>query len=556
MARLLISSPKGSSGILELMKPVVTIGRGSANDLVLDDDSVSRFHAVLKQEKNGEVRVADRGSTNGVLVNGKTISTETALGHGDLVQVGDYELKFESTDIGTVVLRKAEIPSTLQDVLEGRAPGLGPGEFPAVTGTPAELAERVQQLEREKYLLTVLYDAGKALHSALSLDDLAAQVMSLAFRIEGVERGFMMFFDQAGEIARQTEVHYRSGARRGAPRDLGERSQRRRPPREQPRIILGRSILERIRQEKAPILIADAAADERFQASDSVKIWGLRSAMCAPLVETGVESGRLLGLLYVDNLERKAAFSENELNVFAMVAAQAASALASALAHQQLAEHAVHRSALERFLSPDVVEMIAADPNVKLGGVNQRVSVLFCDIRGFTSISEQLAPEKIVEMLNEVFTRMTDVVFDHGGTLDKYLGDGLLAVFGAPISKGNDAANAVRAAMGIQKLLLELNRDSAARQWPELKVGIGVSTGLVTAGNIGSPRRLDYTVVGDTVNVASRLVAHAAGGQILITQSTFSELGDGFDCAPMPPLLVKGKSQPLSVHIVRWMGAA
>lgn len=556
MARLLISSPKGSSGILELMKPVVTIGRGSANDLVLDDDSVSRFHAVLKLEKSGEVRVADRGSTNGVLVNGKTISTETTLGHGDVVKVGIYELRFESSDFGTVVLRKAEIPSTLRDVLEGRATGVGSRAIESPTGTSAEMAERIRQLEREKYLLTVLYDAGKALHSTLSLGDLAERVMSLAFRIEGVERGFMMFFDDAGEVARQTEVRYRSGTRRGASRSARKDARRRRPATQQPPIVLSRSILERMRQERAPILIGDAAADERFAASDSVKISGLRSAMCAPLVESGLDSGRLLGLLYVDNLEKSAAFSQEELNVFALVAAQAASALASALARQQLAEHAVHRSALERFLSPDVVEMIAADPNVKLGGVNQRVSVLFCDIRGFTSIAEQLAPQKIVEMLNELFTRMTDVVFDHGGTLDKYLGDGLLAVFGAPISKGKDAANAVGAAIAIQKLLLELNRDSAARQWPELKVGIGVSTGLVTAGNIGSPRRLDYTVVGDTVNVASRLVSHAAGGQILITQSTFSELGSGLHCAPMPPLVVKGKSQPLSVYIVRWMGAA
>jgi adenylate cyclase len=555
MARLIISSADGAMGILELAKPVVTIGRGSANDLVLDDDSVSRFHAVLKQEDTGDILVADRGSTNGVVVNGAPISGETALRHGDRIQVGIYQLRLESADEGALVIRKAEIPSPVRDLLEGRYPGLGSRSVETPTGTSAEMLARIRRLEREKYLLTVLYDAGKALNSTLSLDDLAGQVMSLTFRIEGVERGFMMFFDAAGEVSRQTEVHYRSGTRRGASRHAGEKTHRRRPAKEQPRIILSRSILERIRQEKVPILIADAAADERFQASDSVKISGLRSAMCAPLVESGVASGRLLGLLYVDNLEKEFAFSEDELNVFALVAAQAASALASALARQQLAEQAVHRSALERFLSPEVVEMIAADPNVRLGGVNQKVTVLFCDIRGFTSISEQLAPEKIVEILNELFTRITDVVFDHGGTLDKYLGDGLLAIFGAPISKGKDAANAVGAAIAIQRLVLELNRDSAARQWPELKMGIGVSTGIVTAGNIGSPRRLDYTVVGDAVNVASRLVSHAAGGQILITQATAAELGDGFDCAPMPPLLVKGKSQPLSVFSVRWMGA-
>jgi len=554
MARLIISSADGVSGILELTKPVVTIGRGSANDLVLDDDSVSRFHAVLKQEITGDILVADRGSTNGVLLNGARISAEIALRHGDVVKVGIYQLRLELLDEGALVIRKAEIPSPVRDLLEGRDTALGSRSVAAPTGTSAEMRARIRQLEREKYLLTVLYDAGKALNSTLSLDDLAEQVMSLAFRIEGVERGFMMFFDAAGEVSRQTEVYYRSGTRRGAGRRARGKPQRRRPD-EQPRIILSRSILERIRQERAPILIADAAADVRFQASDSVKISGLRSAMCAPLTESGAGAGRLLGLLYVDNLEKEFAFSEDELNVFALVAAQAASALAATLARQLLAEQAVHRSALERFLAPELVEMIAADPNVHLGGVNQKVSVLFCDIRGFTSISEQLTPEKIVEILNELFTRITDVVFDHGGTLDKYLGDGLLAVFGAPISKGKDAANAVGAAIAIQKLVTELNRDSAARQWPELKIGIGVSTGIVTAGNIGSPRRLDYTVVGDTVNVASRLVSHAAGNEILITDTTAADLGDGFDCAPMPPLLVKGKAQPLSVFLVRWAAA-
>ena len=166
MARLIISSADGVSGILELAKPVVTIGRGSANDLVLDDDSVSRFHAVLKQE-NGDILVADRGSMNGVVVNGASISTETALRHGDRVQVGIYQLRLESADEGALVIRKAQIPSPLRDVLEGRDTGLGSRPVETPTGTSAEMEERIRQLEQEKYLLTVLYDAGKALNSTL-----------------------------------------------------------------------------------------------------------------------------------------------------------------------------------------------------------------------------------------------------------------------------------------------------------------------------------------------------------------------------------------------------
>ncbi|HYX68888.1 MAG TPA: adenylate/guanylate cyclase domain-containing protein, partial [Terriglobales bacterium] len=257
---------------------------------------------------------------------------------------------------------------------------------------------------------------------------------------------------------------------------------------------------------------------------------------------------------YVDNLQRAAAFAQEELNVFALVAAQAAAAMDNALAHQQLAEQAVQRSALERFLSPEVVEMVAANPKeVRLGGVSQMATILFADIRGFTALSERLAPELVVQILNEFFSRVTDVIFDHGGTLDKYLGDGVMAVFGAPISKGNDAANAARAAIAMQSLVQELNRDSLARKWPELRVGVGINTGPVVAGNIGSPRRLDYTVVGDTVNVAARLMTHAAGGQILISQATANDLDAGFNLALLTPILVKGRSEPVSVFALRWL---
>jgi adenylate cyclase len=534
MPRVAITSPDGKRGILELSKPLTTIGRGNANDLVLNDTSVSRFHAVLKLGDDGAVTIADRGSTNGVVVDGRRISDDTVLPPGSTARVGIFALKLEQQDDAGLVVRKADIPSTLNEVLRGHGSDALSRTPETPTGTMAELVDQVRKLERENYLLTVLYDAGKSLTHKLSADDVAAQVMNLAFRIEGVERGFMMLFDAQGRVARQTEVRYR-----------------RPPANEQPGIILSRSILERMQADPAPILINDVSQDERFAASDSMKISGLRSAMCAPLRSA---VGKLLGVLYVDNLQRAAAFAQEELNVFALVAAQAAAAMDNALAHQQLAEQAVQRSALERFLSPEVVEMVAANPKeVRLGGVSQMATILFADIRGFTALSERLAPELVVQILNEFFSRVTDVIFDHGGTLDKYLGDGVMAVFGAPISKGNDAANAARAAIAMQSLVQELNRDSLARKWPELRVGVGINTGPVVAGNIGSPRRLDYTVVGDTVNVAARLMTHAAGGQILISQATANDLDAGFNLALLTPILVKGRSEPVSVFALRWL---
>lgn len=536
MARLIISSPDGKRGLLELSKPVTTVGRGSANDLVLNDTSVSRFHAVLKLLEDGSCTVSDRGSTNGVLLNGVRIGTEMMLKHGDRAKVGIYTLTYEHVADEGLIVKESAFSPVISEVLKGDAQ-LSLRHRPVETDTSrTALIEAIQKLERENYLLTVLYDAGKALNSKLSMDDIAEQVMNLSFRIEGVERGFMLLFDKKGDVHRQTEVKVRASAEADT---AGE----------QPSLILSQTILQRLKTENQPILVTDATSDPRFIASESMRMSGLRSAMLAPLVG----AHRLLGVIYVDNLKRASAFTQEELNVFALVAAQAAAAIDNALAHEQLAESAVQRSALERFLSPEVVDLIASNPGgVRLGGVNQKTTILFADIRGFTNLSEKMPPEQVVEVLNEYFTRVTDVIFDHGGMLDKYIGDAVMAVFGAPISKGNDALNAVKAAIEIQRLVAEMNRDAAVRKWPELKVGIGINTGLVTAGNIGSPKRLDYTVIGDTVNIASRLMSNAAGEQIIVSVDTASEIGSGFSMTSLPPLKVKGKSEPLAAFEIDW----
>jgi adenylate cyclase len=532
MARLIISSPDGKNGILELNKPVITVGRGNANDLVLNDSSVSRFHAVIKLRDNS-IFIADRGSTNGIVLNDVKINKETELKDGDVALVGLYRLRLENVDEKGIQVRRGEWPSTLNNIMRDRAQTALPRTSDTPSGGLTDLATRVKKLERENYLLTVLYEAGKALNAKLELEDICEQVISLACLIEGVERGFVMLFDERGEVVRRSEVRYRDPAS----------SEKR------PQIILSQSVLELIRKERQPILIEDVSADERFSGSESLKISGLRSAMCAPLV--GKE--QLFGVLYVDNLERPAAFTQDELNVFALVAAQAGAAVDNAMAHEKIAQQSLQRSALERFLSPEVVEMVVANPDIRLGGVNQEVTVLFADIRGFTTMSEEMEPGRVVEILNEYFTRVTDVIFDNGGTLDKYIGDAVMAVFGAPISKGNDAAAAVNSAIQIQRLLVELNRDAAAREWPELRVGIGINTGNAIAGNIGSPRRLDYTVVGDTVNTAQRLMTNAAGGQILISESTARKIGKTFDLERLPELKVKGRSEAVPVFRVNWV---
>jgi len=543
MARLIISSPDGKRGVFEIGKPVITIGRGSANDLVLNDPSVSRFHAVLKKSSEDQVSIADRGSTNGVVIDGVRAADETPIAHGAKVKIGIYDLKLESQREtqpprdAALVVQKAEMPAALKEVLDGKMVAQAPRTV-AVLDDSASLRDQYAKLTKENFLLRMLYDAGKALNAIRSVPELVKEVVQLTFRIEGVQRGFVMFVGAHGDVTEQSEVRYRTP-----------------PKEEQPQITFSRAILQRIMQEREPILVTDLSADERFITSESIKVSGMQSAMVAPLISPN--SGNVLGVLYVDNLSKSMAFSQEELNVFAVVATQAAAAIDNMMAHKRIADQEVTRRALARFLAPEVVEMIAANPEgIRLGGVNQKVTVLFCDIRGFTSMSETMQPEKVVEILNEYFSRVTDVIFDHGGTLDKYIGDAAMAIFGAPFSKGNDAANAVQAAIAIQSMIQELNRDAADRGHPELKIGVGINTGVVTAGNIGSSKRLDYTVIGDSVNLASRMCGQAAAGQILVTESTFNEVSAQFALLPLPPVMVKGKSQPISIFSVQWKEVA
>lgn len=538
MARLIISSPDGKRGVFEIGKPVITIGRGSANDLVLNDPSVSRFHAVLKKSAQDDVSIADRGSTNGVVMDGLRIADETPIANGAKVKIGIYDLKLElvreaPAREAALVVQKAEIPAALREVLDGKVAPQAP-RGTAIAADSAALRDQYSKLTKENYLLRMLYDAGKVLNAHRTVPALVSEVVQLTFRIEGVQRGSIMFLGPGGEITEQSEVRYRT-----PPKD------------EQPQITFSRAILQRIMHERAPILVTDLSADERFITSESIKVSGMQSAMCAPLISPN--SGAILGVLYVDNLSKSSAFSQEELNVFAVVATQAAAAIENVMAHKRIADQEVQRQALARFLAPEVVEMIASNPSgIRLGGVNQKVTVLFCDIRGFTSMSEAMQPEKVVEILNEYFSRVTDVIFDHGGTLDKYIGDAAMAIFGAPFSKGNDAANAVNAAVTIQSMICELNRDAAERGHPELKIGVGINTGVVTAGNIGSAKRLDYTVIGDAVNLSSRLCGKAEAGQIIVSEATASELGDSFTLADLPPVMVKGKSQPIKIASVEW----
>ncbi len=211
------------------------------------------------------------------------------------------------------------------------------------------------------------------------------------------------------------------------------------------------------------------------------------------------------------------------------------------------------RDTISRYVSPHVCEVILKNPQLlQLGGKRQRVTVLFADIWGFTSMSERMAPETVVEMLNRFFTAMVDIVFEHEGTLDKFIGDNIMAVFGTPLEIDQPAVKAARCALAMQRRLREMQQEACQIG----RIGIGINTGEVIAGNIGSHRHMDFTVIGDAVNIAARLesLTREMDADILVGPETQRELAPHFRLEACRPVVLKGRQEPVPVY--RLLGEA
>jgi len=509
----------------------LVVGRAVECDVPVFDPTVSRHHAELTVLDDGDgVRVRDLGSSNGTSINGVRV-TEGYLGANDTVAFGKMAYYVRAVEVtaehriprgpatgargGTIVRQLAVRVDTPARVDAAAAGGL----LRVGSGGPERQAEK----------LGLLLALSHRLSGQLDLDPLLTTVADTTFQVLSVDRvAILLRNPTTGDLVPAATRSRLGGAEA---------------------LRVPQSIARKAVEERVALQTDNAAADERFTGQSIVQ-QSVRGAMCAPLLAEGDE---VLGLLYVDNLATPGTFTEEDLQFLAAFAGIAAGGIRAVRSAERAQHEAMTRSNFERYFAPSVAATIAARRGeVVLGGARQPVTVLFSDIRGFTTLAEGMPPDAIAGLLSAYFTEMVDVIFEHGGTLDKFIGDAIMAQWGAPIAHADDAERALRAAVAMQRTVAEINRRWSEQGRPTIGVGIGINHGEAFAGNIGSHRRLEYTVIGDAVNVASRLCGAAEPGEILLTESFLRLLGRNRPTVePAEEIEIRGRSGKVGVYRLR-----
>src|SRR5262245_9420298 len=578
----------------QLKEGETVIGRAPKCDLVITAPLMSRHHAIVRVDKK-QVFLKDAGSTYGTTLKGAKLTTEQEIKPGDSFTLGPITLTLDREvhesevlsekhqifeENATIVKRMenlnlppsaatveaaAEAAATL---IQAKAPTPPPvaaaatqtQKAPAVsTPPPAPVpappsppklvmtpsSERRSGIDRRKSdvgrpagerrsgrdrrggrLLRLLSEISKTLVTMQPLEKVLNRVVELVFEVVPAERAFLLLRDSIDQ-------------------PLSARVMRNRDGSVPPKVSISRTIVNTVMRDRVAMLAKDALYDSRLHVSDSIQSMNIRSFMCAPLWN----QNDVIGVLYCDN-PRSKKFITDDLEVFAALCNYAAVAIEQARLSLRLLEESKRRERLTRYHSPGVINRImqGGDADGAFMAQERDVSVMFCDIVGFTTMSQHAPPQEIADMLNDFFGRMGEVIFEHDGTLDKFIGDAILAVFGAPFEQPDHATKAVAAALAMQWELIKANAEHPDRP---LRMRIAINRGRALTGDIGSPKRREFTVLGDVVNTASRLESTVAKpDQIVISKNTLDKIGNAFQVQALGGVKLRGRDTELEAFEV------
>lgn len=529
MPVLVVDSPALPTRARVPFEKVMVIGRAPESDLQLLDGRISKRHTVIRPLGDGVYVVEDLGSRNGTLVNGKPIKAPTEIVNGDVVQVGDSRISFEVEEPSRPLPDPKNKRSTTTMTIRSKAVR---HDFPPASqvSSPAQLAEDYDRLR-------LAWRLGMETGVDRPMADQARRILGMLLAEFDADRGIIMLFPSHDTERVDPNLLQMLAV------SVGEDVDADKPTR------IPRALLRVVLQERRGVLAADARSDARFDTSSSMVMQGIRSTLCVPLVARG---GTMMGVMALDSTRVVNAFHEKDLVVLETVGTGIATAVENTRLVESMREQAIVRDRLSRVLSPNLVEeVVAGHLKITDTGETRNVTILFTDVRGFTSLSQRYGPAEVLRMLNTYFARAVEIVFKHEGTLDKFMGDGLMALFGAPIAMADASLRAVEAATEIQRAVDIWNRERAGAGHEPFEIGIGVAAGPVVAGAMGTDKTMAYTVVGPAANLASRLCSVAAGGEVLVSDAIYRSIGDKVGWKQPRMVDLKGYSQPLPAWPVK-----
>ena len=499
--------------VFYLTKEKVVIGKLPENDIELNDNTVSRQHCQLQRVEKG-YKLTDIKSTNGCYINGQRVQTK-ALEIGDKITVG-------RTIISFLTVSKEE---NYRDSSDQKISLI----VPIDELIKAEMKPKLKSAEPN--FLASLTELGKSLIASQNIDDSFQKLGALIFKFVRPEKILIFYYDE-----KQNDIHLKyTYSQSGQKDDI---------------VNISKTIALKAIHEKVAILSSNTRNDSRFDSSKSIIIYGITSAISVPIWAKDF----IYGLIYVDTSSFSQVFSEKDLEIMSIIANFAGFSIEGINSLEKLNRERRLRSRLERYHSPAVVSRLLEFQDSNTGEVmpyrESEATVLFMDIVKFTSRAEKMTPIEVGIFLNNFFTEMTEIIFKNNGTLDKFIGDAIMAIFGIPLEFENHAELALVTALEMMKKLRDINSQMAAEN--RIHVRIGIHSGKLISGDFGSPKRLDYTVLGNTVNIASRLESSVAGtDEIVVAETTYLATSQKFDFELLGEKKLQGISKPVKVYRVQ-----
>ncbi len=524
-ARITITGDQPDPRIFEFEDELI-VGRSVRADVQIEGDLVSRQHAKFSKKESGWF-FEDLGSRNGSLLNGEKIG-QAHIKTGDVVMIGYGKIDFESLDGSApgsdvdVALADSAIDLSTAMVADI------PDDDDDASG--ATVALSYQALISINQRLATISRISRQLAVVLDRDELLGSVLDTLFELfEQIDRSAIVLRNDVGMFqvvaTRQQGTSNTMSAMR-----------------------ISTSLISFVQRERKAVLSADTSIDDRFSGGESIVGASGRSIMCAPLQVVD----EFLGVIYLDTESLQRPFRHNDLNLLQGIAGPMAIFLKNAELISEIETETAMRTSLSRYLSPDVVREIGEGSlSANLGGSQVHGTIMFSDIVGFTAMSEKMSPGEVVERLNRYFTSMLEAVFGWEGTVDKFGGDAILAVWGAPVPNDDHALLAVIAGLEMQCRLFELNVALEENDETTIRMAVGLNSGKFVAGNIGGEERIEWTVIGDTVNLAQRVESSGWAETMLCSDSTWAEFKGTAGAYEFEPINVKNKTVPVTIYSIR-----